>query len=171
MGLSLGSFLFGSGGSTSRGTEARSKRAKTQSAMPRDTVYLEAASRSQDLLSLKWALKSGGYSIRSTWHDAEALTSPPASPAHWSAAIAEKLRSCDSLVILSGDSGGFTAEMAIMAGFALAHGLQLIWIGRPVSSLADFHSVQHFDTADEFRRQILEQIYSQPVSIVKRLAA
>lgn len=37
--------------------------------MPRNTVYLEAPERTQDLLNIKWALRSAAYAIGSTWHD------------------------------------------------------------------------------------------------------
>ncbi len=37
--------------------------------MQRNAVYLEAPELTQDLLNIKWALRSAGYTIASTWHD------------------------------------------------------------------------------------------------------
>jgi hypothetical protein len=48
--------------------------------MSRDTVYLEAPERKQDLLNINWALRSPGYILRSTWHDTAAI---PSRKNHW----------------------------------------------------------------------------------------
>jgi hypothetical protein len=37
--------------------------------MPGNTIYLEAPELTQDLLNIKWALRSPGYAIGSTWHE------------------------------------------------------------------------------------------------------
>lgn len=37
--------------------------------MSRNKVYLEAAGRTQELLNIKWTLKSGGFRMGSTWHE------------------------------------------------------------------------------------------------------
>jgi hypothetical protein len=37
--------------------------------MSRNKVYLEAAGRTQELLNIKWTLKSGGFRIGSSWHE------------------------------------------------------------------------------------------------------
>jgi hypothetical protein len=52
-------------------------------AMSKHTVYLEAPKRTQDLLNVKWALRSAGYSIGSGWHDAEAGVPNLGSEHHW----------------------------------------------------------------------------------------
>lgn len=57
-----------------------------------------------------------------------------------------------------------------MAGVALARGVRVIWIGAPVRGLAEFQAVQQFNTAEEFRRQVLQQMYCQP-AWNERLAA
>jgi hypothetical protein len=54
-------------------------------AMPKHTVYLEAPKRTQDLLSIKCALRSAGYSSGSSWHDPEAGAPHLGSEHHWNA--------------------------------------------------------------------------------------
>lgn len=60
--------------------------------MPRNTVYLEAPDLSQDLLNIKWALRSVGYAIGSTWHEDKAGTSASRYADHWNARGMEQLR-------------------------------------------------------------------------------
>jgi|SRR5271170_2012065 len=145
--------------------------------MPRNTVYLEAPDRTQDLLNIKWALLSAGYTIGSTWHDSDPGRSSRGFVDHWSARRLEQLRLCDSLVVVVGKNGSsdleaLVAEVGVMAGFALARCLRVIWIGTPVRGLFDFRAVQQFDTPEDFRRQILlQQTDSQPVLTAERLAA
>jgi hypothetical protein len=139
--------------------------------MPRNTVYLEAASRTQDLLSTKWALRSAGYAIGSTWHESEATAQPLGFTDHWNATTVKQLQICDSLIVLCGTGSGVTPEVAMIAGFALAQGLRVIWIGNAVRGLSDFQAVQQFNTAEDFRKQILQQTHSQPLSVDERLAA
>ena len=141
-------------------------------AMPEHTVYLEAAKRTQDLLNVKWALRSAGYIIRSSWHDAATGTPHLESDHHWNAKSVEQLQACDSLVVICEKSDDAGMELAAMAGFALARGLRVIWIGRVVRALADLRAVQQFETAEEFRREVLGQIRpSAPASVPERLAA
>jgi hypothetical protein len=130
--------------------------------MPRNTVYLEASERTQDLLTIKWALRSAGYTIGSTWHDGEATLSNLGRAHHWNARALELLQFCDSLIVVSGKSGPAMPELAMIAGFALARGLRVIWIGNAVETLSDFAAVEHFNDADEFRRAIVDQMYGQP---------
>jgi hypothetical protein len=59
----------------------------------------------------------------------------------------------------------------MMAGIALARGLQVVWIGPPVGGLNAFRAVWRFNTAEDYRKQILQQMYSQSASIPERLAA
>ncbi len=133
--------------------------------MPEQTVYLEAPERTQDLLNIKWALRSAGYAIGSSWHDDEA------SAPHWNARSVEQLQLCDSLVVICGKPDSSALEVAMMAGFALARGLRVIWIGKPVCGLNDFRPMQQFDTADDFLKQLLIEMQSQPIPEAERLAA
>ncbi len=141
--------------------------------MRKDTVYLEAPERTQDLLNIKWALRSAAYAIGSSWHDDSGAPSV-ASNDHWNAGSLEQLQRCDSLVVICGEQESIVLEVAMMAGFALAHGLRVIWIGRPVCGLSDFRAVQQFDKAEDFLNQILLDtlgLHPQPVPEADRLAA
>jgi hypothetical protein len=138
--------------------------------MPQNTVYLEAPERTQDLLNVKWALRSAGYTVGSAWHDSGATPSNLARANHWNARALEQLQFCDSLIVVSGETGRATPELAMMAGFALARGLRIIWIGDAVDILHDFPTIQHFNDAEGFRRAIVEQMYAQP-KVAERLAA
>ena len=139
--------------------------------MPRNAVYLEAPARTQDLLNVKWALQAAGYTIGSSWHEGEVNTSSLAFQNHWNATGLERLQTCDSLVVICGTIDRAAPELALMAGFALACGLRVIWIGSPIRGLSDFRAVQQFDTAEDFRKQILQQMYSRSILNDERLAA
>src|SRR5271166_3522602 len=139
--------------------------------MPGPTVYLEAPDRTQDLLSIKWTLRSAGYTIGSTWHDCEERAPSLGSINHWNPQRLEQLQVCDLLVVICGKSDGAVPEVPMMAGFALASGLQVIWIGPAVRGLCDFTAVQQFDTAEDFRKQILVAMYRQPILTDEKLAA
>jgi hypothetical protein len=136
-----------------------------------NTVYLEAPELTQDLLNIKWALRSAGYDIGSSWHERGASKSSSASKDHWTARGLEQLQTCDLLVVVCGKSDRARSELAMMAGFALARGVRVIWIGSPVQSMSDFRAVQQFNTAEDFRRQVLEQMYSRSIPTDERLAA
>jgi len=140
--------------------------------MPGTAVYLEAPERTQDLLTIKWTLQSAGYSISSTWHEGELDASSAAFQDHWSARGVEQLLTSDSLVVICGKTGKVALELVMMAGFALARGLRVIWIGSAVRGLNHFRAVQQFNTPDEFRKQILDQMHSRPISLTHgRVAA
>jgi hypothetical protein len=49
--------------------------------------------------------------------------------------------------------------------------LKVIWIGPPVRGLCDFRAVQQFHTAEDFRKKILQQTYSQSTLARERPAA
>jgi hypothetical protein len=134
-------------------------------------VYLEAPDRTQDLLNIKWTLQCAGFSVRSTWHEGQVNASTLASTDHWDARSIEQLKVCDLLVVICGKDDKATSELAMMAGLALARGLQVIWIGRPARWLRAFRSVWQFNTAEDYRREILHEMYSQSASIAGRLAA
>jgi hypothetical protein len=52
--------------------------------------------------------------------------------------------------VICGTGGEIPLQLAVLAGFALARGLQVIWIGSPAQILSDFRTVQHFRTIEEF---------------------
>ena len=153
------------------GSETASIAAERAFVMPGQTVYLEAPERTQDLLNIKWTLRSAGYAIGSAWHDDEASAPSVAFKDHWNARSLEQLQVCDSLVVICGKKDIAVPEVPMMAGFALARGLRVIWIGPPVCGLSDFRAMQQFDTPDEFLRQILQEMHSQPVPETEPLAA
>ena len=134
-------------------------------------VYLEAPARTQELLNIKWTLLSAGLRIGSTWHDGQATLSTLASKNHWNARSIEQLHTCDSLIVICGKDDRAKPELAMMAGVALARGLQVIWIGPPVAGLSAFRAVCQFNTAEDYRKQILQQMYSQSALTTERLAA
>jgi hypothetical protein len=136
-----------------------------------NNVYLEAPGRTQELLNIKWTLQSAGFRIGSTWHEGQASTLALSSKDHWNAKSVEQLQDCDSLVVICGKNDRATPELAMMAGLALARGLQVIWIGPPVGGLSAFRAVWQFNTAEDYRKQILQQMYSQSASIAERLVA
>jgi hypothetical protein len=127
--------------------------------MSRNTVYLEAPDRTQDLLNIKWALRSAGYIIRSTWHDSPAVPSPKN---HWNSGMFKLLPSCDFLVVIAGKNGPARPELAIMAGFAVARGLNVVWIGDAVEMIAELTAIQHFQDAEQFCRSIVPEVHAQP---------
>jgi hypothetical protein len=139
--------------------------------MPRNTVYLEAPDRTQDLLSIKWAFRSAGYAIGSTWHEGQLGKSSEAFKDHWNATAMEQLQFCDSLVVMAGNHNSAMPELAMMAGFAFARGLRVIWIGPAARGLSDFRAIQHFNTAEDFRKQLVPRIASEPLPNSERLAA
>jgi hypothetical protein len=139
-------------------------------AMPQNTVYLEASERTQDLLTIKWTLRSAGYTIASTWHDSQADRSHWARAHHWMASALKLLRSCDSLVVVSGKTSPPMPELAMMAAFALDRGLRVIWIGTAIELLHHFSAVEHFDTAERFRSAVVARMHAQP-AVAEQLAA
>ena len=134
-------------------------------------VYLEATSQTQELLNIKWTLLSAGFRIGSTWHERQGSTSSLSSKDHWSTKGVEQLYACDSLVVICGKDDKAAPDMAMMAGVALARGLQVIWIGPPIRALNAFRAVWQFNTAEDYRKQIIQQMYSQSASTAERLAA
>jgi hypothetical protein len=75
------------------------------------------------------------------------------------------------LVVICGKDDKAAPEMAMMAGLALARGLQVVWIGPSVAGLNTFKAVWQFNTAEDYRKQVLHQMYSQSASSAERLAA
>jgi len=127
-------------------------------------VYLEAPSRTQELLNIKWTLKAAGFRIGSTWHEDLATTSAPSSKDHCHAKGVEELQACDSLVVICGKDGRVEPSMALMAGLALARRLQVVWIGPSFGGLDVFGAVRRFSTAEDYAKEILSERYSNPAS-------
>jgi hypothetical protein len=138
--------------------------------MPQNTVYLEASEPTQDLLTIKWTLRSAGYTIASTWHDSPANRSHWGCAHHWMASAIKLLRSCDSLVVVSGKTAPPMPELTMMAAFALDRGLRVIWIGNAIDLLHHFSAVEHFDNAEQFRSAIAARMHAQP-AVAEQLAA
>jgi surface antigen len=72
------------------------------------------------------------------------------------------LTSCDSLVVVAGKNGRTIPQLAIMAGFALARGLNVVWIGDAVEMIAELAVIQHFQNAEQFCRSIVPEVHAQP---------
>jgi hypothetical protein len=90
---------------------------------------------------------------------------------HWNAWTVQQLQSCDSLVVICGKNDRAAAELAMMAGLALARGLEVIWIGPPARSLKAFRAARQFNTAEEYRKQVLQKMYSSSASSTAGMAA
>ena len=117
-------------------------------------VYLEAAERTQDVLNLKWALLSAGYSIESAWHDAtpHAIST---TTSNWGERELAAVKKSHILVVLAAHGQAPTTRMATMLGFARAHNIQICWVGAAVEGIQGLHGIEHFKTADDFRRHLL----------------
>ena len=120
--------------------------------MPR-TVYLEAAARTQDLLTTKWILRSCGYVIASTWHE-ESIPASSGPRSHWGQRL-EEMKLCDALIVVRGQEKQIPAELAFTLGFAAARNLRVIWVGAPIELPVCFSAIRFFATPDEFRKQLL----------------
>jgi hypothetical protein len=135
-----------------------------------NTVYLEAADRTQDLLNIKWALRSAGFIIASSWHDGDATACRSTFNGHCSAQELDALDGCDLLVVVCGRTADASAEMSLTAGFALGRRIQVCWIGGRVELLKNLTGVQVFDTVEQFYRHILT-LASQRASLDAGVAA
>jgi hypothetical protein len=113
------------------------------------TFYLEASARTQDLLDAQRALQAAGCAIGSTWHD-DAPNSHPLAAEAWVAERFEELNQCDALIVLCGDKLKTPLQVPLLAGDALARGLQVIWIGSSVRVANGYQNVLQFGTVEEF---------------------
>ena len=113
-------------------------------------VYLEAAARTQELLTVKWTLRSFGYTIASTWHE-EPLVSASTQQSHSSRQRLDELKSCDLVVIVRGTEE-LPMDVAVTLGFAAARNLQVICIGGSVD-LPVVARTRYFPSIEEFRRE------------------
>jgi hypothetical protein len=116
-------------------------------------VFLDAPCRSQELLTLKWLLRSSGYEIASTWHDAPPASSLTPQP-HWNRMRMEEMTPFDTLVVLRRDHEEIPAQLALAAGFATARRLQVIWIGVPLEPLSQFRNVHCFPDLEAFQKHL-----------------
>jgi hypothetical protein len=117
-------------------------------------VFLEAPCRSQELLTLKWVLRSSGYEIASTWHDASPASSLTPQP-HWNRTRMEEMTPFDTLVVLRRDYEEIPAQLGLAVGFAAARRLKVIWIGAPLEPLSQFRNVHVFPNLDAFQKHLL----------------
>jgi hypothetical protein len=136
----------------------------------KDIYYLEAPTLTQELLNIKWALLSSGFRIGSTWHDRQGNLGPSFKD-HWAAKSFEELHTSDSLVVICEKNDTVSPELALMAGLALAQGLEVIWIGPPVRGLDTFRAFCQFDRAEDYQKNILKNRYSQCAPSEERIAA
>jgi hypothetical protein len=136
----------------------------------KDIYYLEAPTLTQELLNIKWALLSSGFRIGSTWHDGQGSLGPSFKD-HWAAKSLEELHTSDSLVVICGKNDAVSPELALMAGLALAQGLEVIWIGPPGKGLSAFRAFWQFNTADDYQKDILQKRYSHSAPSEERIAA
>jgi hypothetical protein len=118
--------------------------------MVRKTFYLEASARTADLLDVKRALRAAGRAIGSTWHDQAATSCPPDANADWIAGRLQELNRCDALIVLCGAKYRTPLQIPLLAGHALARGLQVIWIGSSVRIAGKRRNMAQFETVEEF---------------------
>jgi hypothetical protein len=116
-------------------------------------AFLEAPCRTQELLTLKWLLRSSGYEIGSTWHDASPAAFLTPQP-HWTRARMEEITPFDTLFVLPRDHEEIPAELALAVGFAAARRVEVIWIGMPPEPLYQFRNVHCFSDLEAFEKHL-----------------
>lgn len=116
--------------------------------MPRKTFYLEAPARTQDLLAAHRALRSAGCAIGSTWHDR--LPGPEEPGSDWIQERLEELKKCDALIVWCGEKQKAPLQVPLLAGYALARAMRVIWIGSSVQITCRDRNVNQFNTIEEF---------------------
>lgn len=120
--------------------------------MKHATVYIDACSRTQNVLSLKWALKGAGFAIGSTWHDQSTPFLRPEN--HWNEFRMAELAQCDELFVMLEGQLENSANLAAMAALALARGMQVTWVGPSLPALDHFHGLRHFVCFDDLTKQM-----------------
>jgi len=58
----------------------------------------------------------------------------------------EELKKCDALIVLCGEK----QKAPLLAGYALARGMRVIWIGSSVQITCRDRNVSQFNTIEEF---------------------
>ena len=127
-------------------------------------VYLEATERSQDLLTVKWTLRSAGYPIASTWHD-ESLPAPLAARAVSAAQSIAEILPFGALIIVRERGRAVPMELAFLLGVAATRGVRVMWIGEPDAVLAQVKNVQYFATPEDFRKRIADPAEEWPAEL------
>jgi hypothetical protein len=117
--------------------------------MTRNTVYLEASARTRDLLTAQRALRAAKCFIGSTWHDQAAEGSEIAG-VDWITGRYQELDRCDALIILCGEKHKTTLQVPLLVGYALARGLQVVWIGSSVRFASNNINMTQFETVADF---------------------
>jgi hypothetical protein len=118
--------------------------------MTRNTVYLEASARTRDLLTAQRALRAAKCFIGSTWHDQAAISDPSAAGVDWITGRYQELDRCDALIILCGEKHKTTLQVPLLVGYALARGLQVVWIGSSVRIASNNINMTQFETVADF---------------------
>jgi hypothetical protein len=118
------------------------------------TVYLEASELTQNVLDIKWRLRSAGYEIGSSWHERQVAVPPVTSADHWNTKSLAELQACDCLVVVSDENDKAALEVPLMVGFALAWGLEVVWIGSSLQGVDDLGGVTQFEKVEDFRSQL-----------------
>jgi len=121
-------------------------------------LYLDAPTRTQDLLTMKWTLRGKGCMIVSTWHE-DHRAGLASFDGHWGLDRLKELEPADVLVVLAGQPSE-NLSLAALAGIAVGRGIKVIWIGQAVEALSG--SVQQFATPADFYRHDLERALAVP---------
>lgn len=124
-------------------------------------AFLDAPCRSQELISLKWVLRSFRYEIASTWHDASS-TASFAPQAHWTRARMEEMTPFDTLVVLCRDHEEIPIQLGLAVGFALARSVEVFWIGVLLEPLSQFRNVHCFPSVEAFEKHLLLEQKTRP---------
>ena len=120
---------------------------------------------------MKWLLRSSGYEISSTWHDASPAAAIRPQP-HWTRAQIEEMTPFDTLVVLRRDHEEIPAQLGLAVGFAAARTLEVIWIGVPLEPLGEFRNVHCFPNVEAFQKHLLLEGNTRAESLARaRLAA
>jgi len=118
-------------------------------------LYLDAPTRTQDLLTMKWTLRGKGYGILSTWHE-DPRAGLASFDTHWGLQRVAEMRQADTLVVLAGQPKD-NLSLAALAGMAVGFGINVVWIGTLVDALRE---VRHFATPEEFYRQEVDRPFA-----------
>jgi len=65
------------------------------------------------------------------------------------------MKACNALVVIREQGKELSPELAVLAGFAAARNMRVIWVGLPVDLLVQFATVHLFATVDELQKELL----------------